>query len=65
MPEAGDRWKAFRPFRGEVAEQPASAMDVKGAVGVDYQQYLEDQWLRELHEKYSVNVDRELIKSRL
>lgn len=65
MPEVGDRWKAFLPFCGEIVGQPASAMDVKGAVGVDYQQYLEDQWLRELHEKYSVDVDRELIKSRL
>lgn len=62
-PEAGKRWKAYRAFRGEVAEQPSSAMDVKGLVGMDYQQELEEQWLKQLHEKYSVEVDRDLIKS--
>lgn len=62
-PQPGKRWNAYRAFRGEIAEQPSTAMDVKGLVSMDYQQELEEQWLRQLHEKYSIEVDRDLIKS--
>lgn len=60
-PENTSRWKAFRRFAGEVADQPENASDVKGRVSIDYQQELEDRWLEELRATYKVKVDRKAI----
>ena len=37
--------------------------DSKGFAIAGYQEYLEKQWITELHEKYSVKVDEEILKS--
>lgn len=65
LPKSDNRWTAYAQFRGEILQQPESAMDVKGAVGVDYQQYLEAEWLKELRETYPVSINRKLIKKSL
>ncbi len=57
-----NRWVAFAAFNGKILDQPESAMDVKGEVGVDYQQFLEEEWIKQLRETYPIVVDRKLIK---
>jgi len=37
--------------------------DCKGQVIADYQQNLEEEWLKTLHEKYPVSVNQEVLKS--
>ncbi len=59
VPEPNGRWKAWRGWRGVVAEQPEYATDVRGAVSIDYQQQLEKEWLSRLHDRYPVTVWRE------
>lgn len=62
LPKTDNRWKAYVAFGGVILNQPESALDVKGAVGVDYQQYLEEEWIKELNAKYPVEINRNLIK---
>lgn len=62
-PGANGRWMAFRPFRGDVADQPQNVMDVKGAVSVGYQQQLEDEWVERLKSVFKVTVDRDALSS--
>ncbi len=60
-PEAKGRWAAFRAFRGEILSQPQSALDVRGAVSMQYQQYLEEEWVVRLRTSYPIIVNREAI----
>lgn len=60
-PEPNGRWTSFRPFRGDIAEQPQTAMDVKGLVGMDYQQQLENEWIDGLKSTFKVTVDRQAL----
>jgi len=41
---------------------PKELNDIKGKVISDYQDYLEKQWIKELHSKYNVNVNKKVFK---
>lgn len=56
------RWIAFRPYAGRIVPQPEEASDVRGAVSVDYQKQLEDEWLKELRAKYPVKINKKVLK---
>lgn len=62
LPAPNGRWTAFRPFRGQVVEQPRSAADVKGAAGMAYQKQLEEQWLKQLRKRYPVKINKKAAK---
>jgi peptidyl-prolyl cis-trans isomerase SurA len=48
---------------GKILEhQPESPDDVKSAVISDYQEYLEVEWVKELKQKYKVQIDKEVLK---
>lgn len=40
---------------------PKELNETRGLVTSDYQDYLEKQWIRDLREKYEINVNRELL----
>ncbi len=61
-PDALGRWVAYRGYAGAVLEQPADAMDVKGAVSMSYQQELEDRWMAELRAKYPVTINKKALE---
>lgn len=42
---------------------PEEYGDVKGLVVADYQEFLEKQWVAELRQKYTVEVDKEVLKT--
>lgn len=43
--------------------QPAKLTEVRGMLISDYQNYLEEQWVKELRNKYDVFVDEKVLKS--
>lgn len=43
-------------------QQPKKMNEIRGLLIADYQQYLEEQWLKELRNKYSVHVDRDVLQ---
>lgn len=43
--------------------EPKSYQDAKGMVTADYQSYLEKEWLKELHAKYPVSIDKNVLST--
>jgi peptidyl-prolyl cis-trans isomerase SurA len=43
--------------------KPENYSDVRGLVTADYQEYLEQEWIKALKAKYSVNVDQNILKT--
>jgi len=48
---------------GKVLKAPESYMDVRGPVITDYQNYLEDAWIKSLNEKYKISVYPQVIET--
>lgn len=57
------RWKHYAAFNGRIINAPEEAADVRGAAVTDYQQALEDKWVKDLHKKYKVTIDRKVFKA--
>ena len=56
--ESGDQYR-FVIVKGSRSPQPKALEDVRGQVISDYQEHLEAEWIKELKEKYPVELDRE------
>lgn len=62
-PEAkNQRWSAYRAYKGRLLSQPEEAADVRGAATTDYQALLEKEWLKTLHKKYKVKINKKILK---
>ena len=48
---------------GKMTTQPTKASQVRGQVVADYQKQIEDDWLKELHQKYVVKIDEDVLKT--
>lgn len=55
-------WRCYAAFDGKVISSPENVDDVRAAVVADYQAALEADWLRELHARYPVKINRGLLK---
>jgi peptidyl-prolyl cis-trans isomerase SurA len=51
----------FVNVKAVLAPEPKSLDEVRGLVTTDYQNYLMDQWLKDLHAKYTVNVNQQVL----
>lgn len=60
-PEPQGRWIAYEAWEPKIIDQPEEALDVRGVVISDYQDYLLKQWLEELNRKYPANVNRKVL----
>lgn len=56
------RWSDYFSYEGTILTQPQSAQDVKGLVSTDYQQVLEQEWVKQLREKYPVVVNTKVFE---
>lgn len=59
-PEATSRWAYYFPYDYSIAAQPEEVADVRGPVTTDYQKYLEENWLKQLHESHKVNINNKV-----
>ena len=50
-------------LEGGVIDQPENVWDVKGQVTSDYQDLLEQKWIKELKVKYPVKINKKVLKS--
>ncbi len=57
-----DKYKDYFVFGGKLVAKPEEVGDVRGQVVADYQNYLEKQWDAELHKKYTVEIDKKVLK---
>lgn len=56
------RWKYYAAFMGRVIDTPEEVSDVRGAVVADYQETLEKDWIKDLHNRYKVKVNKDVLK---
>lgn len=47
----------------QLAPQPKSISEARGLITADYQNFLEKQWLENLHKKYTVNINKDVLDS--
>lgn len=55
-------WEHYAAYAGKVVSAPETADDVRAAVVADYQAALEADWLRELHKRYPVKINRGVLR---
>jgi peptidyl-prolyl cis-trans isomerase SurA len=60
-PEAQGRWNSYEAYEPKMIDQPEEAIDVRGAVITDYQDYLLNQWLEELDKQYPAVVNQKVL----
>lgn len=61
-PAANGRWTEFFATEGAVIDQPSESLDVRAAVINDYQKWLEEEWLKRLHQAYPVKINQKELK---
>ncbi len=52
---------SFVILRGVIPPEPKKLKEARGQITSDYQNYLEEVWVKELRQKYPVEVDRSLL----
>lgn len=60
-PAPAGKWVAYEAFEPRIIEQPEEALDVRGVVITDYQDYLLEQWMKELSARYPAVVDKKVL----
>ncbi len=60
-PEAQSRWAVYEAYEPKVIDQPEEALDVRGTIITDYQDYLLNQWMEQLNEQYPAVVDQKVL----
>lgn len=55
------RWQNYYAYRGRIIDQPEDAFDVRGQVTTDYQALLEKEWVKELHKRFPVKINRKVL----
>lgn len=62
VPDYKDRYVLIK-FNEILPAQPKQFKEIKGLVIADYQDYLEENWIKSLKAKYKIDVNRALINS--
>lgn len=58
-----DHWRCYKAFNGKIIDAPEEAADVRGAAVTDYQTLLDEQWVKDLHKKYKVKVNKKTLNA--
>lgn len=56
------KYAKYFVLEGKVINQPEEVADVRGAVTTDYQNKLEKNWIKELKSKYTVKLNKKVLK---
>ncbi len=60
-PTIKGKWKCFIPYNGRKISWAEEAADVRGPVTSDYQAVLEKEWVKTLHKKYPVKINKKVL----
>lgn len=61
-PKITGRWANYVTYLGHVIEGPEEAADVRAKVSGDWVAELEEQWIKDLRERYPVKVNKKVLK---
>lgn len=62
IPAPSGKWKYYFPYDHSIIDQPEEAADERGAVTTDYQNQLEQEWVKQLRKKYKVKINDKVLK---
>lgn len=60
-PTPTGKWAAYFAYEGKVIDQPEEVADERGAITTDYQNILEQEWIKQLRKKYPVKIDKKVL----
>jgi len=58
-----DGTRNFVYIKGKLAPEPKELNRVRGLMTADYQNYLEEEWIKELRKKYEIKINQDVLKS--
>lgn len=61
-PTPAGKWTSFAGYKGHMLTAPEEPVDAGADLVNDYQQYLEQAWLKELKAKYPVKINKKELK---
>ena len=61
-PTPAGKWTSFFAYGGKIIDQPEEVADERGKVTTDYQNTLEQEWLKSLKKKYKVKINKKVLK---
>lgn len=56
------KWVAYRAFEPEIIDAPREVADERGAITADYQASLEEQWVKDMHKRHKVKINKKVLK---
>lgn len=62
-PTPSGKWIAYFAYDGKVIDQPEEVADERGAVTTDYQNELEQEWIKNLKKKYPVKINKKVLNN--
>lgn len=62
-PTPSGKWIAYFAYDGKVIDQPEEVADERGAVTTDYQNELEQAWIKSLKKKYPVKINKKVLNN--
>lgn len=60
-PKPTGKWIAYFAYAGKIIDQPEEVADERGLITTDYQNYLEEEWVKALKKKYKVKVNKKVL----
>lgn len=61
-PTPAGKWAFYFAHNGKIIDQPEEVADERGLVTTDYQNILEDEWVKSLKKKYPVKINKKVLK---
>lgn len=61
-PTPTGKWAFYFAHNGKIIDQPEEVADERGLVTTDYQNILEDEWVKSLKKKYPVKINKKVLK---
>lgn len=61
-PAPAGKWIVYEAYKPTIIDAPQEVADERGAITSDYQNYLEEQWIKQLRSNHKVKVDKKVLK---
>lgn len=61
-PQPAGKWVVYQAFEPVIINAPEEVADERGAITADYQASLEEQWLKDMHKRHKVKVNKKVLK---
>ncbi|MDE6085784.1 MAG: peptidyl-prolyl cis-trans isomerase, partial [Muribaculaceae bacterium] len=61
-PAPQGKWTHYEAYRPVIIDAPTEVADERGAITTDYQNYLEEQWIKEMRSRHKIKINKKVLK---